>query len=216
MRFNPNISLWALAAISFWQIAATELWPMLGVIDVPEGWASVCTTMSSAFICSTLFYLITVQIPYCQKKRRFKSEITKRFKELEGELITVTGGILGEDLSLSIGSSTMNEKLNSLSFNGWDKKIGFPAAFSPNKQSAFEVLKSLCHKIRQVASENLIIYRDLFSADEIEALQTILDSKLYILLDNSDELIKENERIAVVNEIIDIYYHIHGIVNNCC
>lgn len=209
MKLSPNILLYALAAVSLWQIAATNLRPALSIFNVSDGLARICTTVAYAFMCSALFYLVTIQYPAWQRRKFFMPLIRERFHLLEEELITVTGLILSENIYLTNNWDEMNNKLIALQDSKWDIMINYPYKGSSNMQSVFRALKSICLKIRQVVSEVSNVYRDQLTDNEIRYLQSILDSNVYILFEGCNEEIDKGNRGVIVSEILEIFLIIH-------
>ncbi|MBR6282873.1 MAG: hypothetical protein IKR25_01085 [Muribaculaceae bacterium] len=226
MRHKDRI-LCVLLAFSVWQILAVKLeWRHLSLpIAVSDSLNEVLTALALAYICTYVFYFISIRLPFKVKQEPQLEAFKKRIEHLAEEMRTIVGIVQNNPICLDCDKKHFEKLIQELVKVSMEKKVSFTLSEKEKAitLTSFTAIKLLLSKIRQTCFETLCVYHDYLDLERIGALQEILDSDFYILMESWNENIEENDRIHLCNELQHLYrlllsakdgsYHVNSV---CC
>lgn len=195
--------------LCLWQIFAVKLeWRSISLpIPMAERANELLNNLSLAYISAYLFYVLSIRWPFKVRQATHLEAYKYRIDELEKKLKTHVGIVLGKSISFDCDSSHFEDFIQEIIDMPLDRHVnlcGFNG-MEFGKITSYMAVKLIVDEIRKTCFETLCLYNEYLSLERVQALQQILDSNIYILLDCWDENIEKDEKIQMCNEIQYLY-----------
>ena len=186
---------WVLTFASIYAICNIELdwfWS-IPVKYNPENINRVLLNLSYSYLAGYLFYLLVTEIPYWQRKRRFRKTISHKYDDIR---LQIESNIQAFDTIkyYHLNKITRNELRKIVTKRDLTDNT-FYANECEITQSILDFTNRSKEKVEEIAYELLNVYKDYLSDNEIETIENIIHSSYFNLIDfkRTDKLTPKNK-----------------------
>lgn len=186
MRLKLNILLCCIFIICLYAVTQIKLdWFLpIGSIKNADSVNSIIENLSYSYITAYIFFLLTIVIPSCRRKKKISPILRSKVKNIGAKNIRNILLEFARETDNAVDYKNIESTADILNSKNWDTEIPIFKTYRHLSITYFRYINLECRNIKEQISAIIIRYKEDMTEDQIVALEEFYNISLFYTLES--------------------------------